>query len=93
MTEAYIYDAVRTPRGKGKQGGSLNQVTPIHLAAKYGFKELATKLLDLPDARYAHSIANVDGLYPDQLARASGHQQLGCVLQNFREAVRNVLSF
>ena len=33
MTEAYIYDAVRTPRGKGKQGGSLNQVTPIHLAA------------------------------------------------------------
>ena len=33
MTEAFIYDAVRTPRGKGKQGGSLNQVTPIHLAA------------------------------------------------------------
>ena len=33
MTEAYIFDAVRTPRGKGKQGGALNQATPIHLAA------------------------------------------------------------
>ena len=33
MTEAYIYDALRTPRGKGKQGGALNQATPIYLAA------------------------------------------------------------
>lgn len=31
MPEAYIYDAVRTPRGKGKKDGSLHQVTPIHL--------------------------------------------------------------
>lgn len=31
MTEAYIYDAVRTPRGKGKRDGSLHEVTPIHL--------------------------------------------------------------
>ncbi|WP_020650883.1 acetyl-CoA C-acetyltransferase [Solimonas variicoloris] len=33
MTEAFIYDAVRTPRGKGKKDGSLHQVTPIELAA------------------------------------------------------------
>ena len=33
MTEAYIFDALRTPRGKGKPGGALNQATPIHLAA------------------------------------------------------------
>ena len=33
MAEAYIFDALRTPRGKGKQGGALNQATPIHLAA------------------------------------------------------------
>ncbi len=33
MTEAFIYDAVRTPRGKGKKDGSLHQVTPIHLVA------------------------------------------------------------
>jgi acetyl-CoA C-acetyltransferase len=33
MTEAFIFDAVRTPRGKGKSGGGLNQTTPIYLAA------------------------------------------------------------
>ena len=31
MTDAYIFDAVRTPRGKGKADGSLHQVTPVHL--------------------------------------------------------------
>ncbi|WP_019673563.1 acetyl-CoA C-acetyltransferase [Psychrobacter lutiphocae] len=32
MTEvAYIYDAIRTPRGKGKKEGSLHQATPIWL--------------------------------------------------------------
>ncbi len=31
MTDAYIFDAVRTPRGKGKKDGSLHEVTPIHL--------------------------------------------------------------
>jgi acetyl-CoA C-acetyltransferase len=29
--EAYIYDAIRTPRGKGKAGGSLYEVKPIDL--------------------------------------------------------------
>ncbi|MBM3556775.1 MAG: acetyl-CoA C-acetyltransferase [Alphaproteobacteria bacterium] len=33
MTEAFIYDAVRTPRGKGKKDGALHEVTPIRLAA------------------------------------------------------------
>jgi acetyl-CoA C-acetyltransferase len=31
MSEAFIYDAVRTPRGKGKKDGSLHQVSPVHL--------------------------------------------------------------
>ncbi len=31
MTEAYIFDAVRTPRGKGKKDGSLHEVKPITL--------------------------------------------------------------
>jgi acetyl-CoA C-acetyltransferase len=30
--EAYIYDAVRTPRGKGKKDGGLHGVTPLRLA-------------------------------------------------------------
>ena len=32
MAECYIYDAVRTPRGKGKKGGSLHSMAPIDLA-------------------------------------------------------------
>lgn len=31
MREAYIYDAVRTPRGKGKTNGTLYEVRPIQL--------------------------------------------------------------
>ena len=34
MTEAYIYDAVRTPRGKGKADGSLHEITPVQLATQ-----------------------------------------------------------
>ncbi|MGJ8687500.1 MAG: acetyl-CoA C-acyltransferase, partial [Spongiibacteraceae bacterium] len=30
---AYIYDAIRTPRSKGKAGGSLQEVKPVSLAA------------------------------------------------------------
>lgn len=31
MSEAYIVDAIRTPRGKGKKDGSLHEVKPITL--------------------------------------------------------------
>jgi len=31
MTEAFIYDAIRTPRGKGKPDGSLHSVKPVSL--------------------------------------------------------------
>lgn len=33
MTEAYIYDAIRTPRGKGRKDGSLHEVTSARLSA------------------------------------------------------------
>jgi acetyl-CoA C-acetyltransferase len=33
MTEAYVYDAIRTPRGKGKKDGSLYEVKPVNLLA------------------------------------------------------------
>ena len=33
MTEAYIYDAIRTPRGKGRKDGSLHEVTASRLSA------------------------------------------------------------
>ena len=31
MTEAFVYDAIRTPRGKGKKDGSLHGTKPIDL--------------------------------------------------------------
>ena len=31
MSEAYIIDAIRTPRGKGKKDGSLHEIKPISL--------------------------------------------------------------
>jgi acetyl-CoA C-acetyltransferase len=34
MPEAYIYDAVRSPRGRGKADGSLHEVTALNLAAQ-----------------------------------------------------------
>ena len=34
MAEAYIYDAVRTPRGKGKSTGSLHEITSLQLATQ-----------------------------------------------------------
>ncbi len=34
MTDCFIYDAVRTPRGRGKKDGSLHEVTALELATK-----------------------------------------------------------
>jgi acetyl-CoA C-acetyltransferase len=51
MPDAYIYDAVRTPRGRGKPDGSLHEVTSLRLAetALRALKErndLDTSLVD-----------------------------------------------
>ncbi|MBW8010283.1 MAG: acetyl-CoA C-acetyltransferase [Chloroflexi bacterium] len=40
--EAYIFDGVRTPRGKGKKNGSLYEVTPINLVVTL-LKELESR--------------------------------------------------
>lgn len=34
MADAYVYDAVRTPRGRGKKDGSLHEVPAVRLAAR-----------------------------------------------------------
>jgi len=51
MADAYIYDHVRTPRGRGKKDGSLHEVTTNYLAASVlesirDRNELDTKLVD-----------------------------------------------
>ncbi len=84
MAQAYIFDAVRTPRGKGKQGGSLNQATPIHLAATvlHAIRErnrLDTANVDdivlgcvEPVGEQGADIARVAALYADYAVTAPG---------------------
>ena len=51
MTEAFIYEAIRTPRGRGKANGSLHSVKPV---------SLVTGLIDEMQARHP-------GLDPNQI--------------------------
>ncbi len=51
--EAYIFDAIRTPRGKGKKSGSLYEVAPI---------ELVTTLLTELQARNDLDTSQVDDI-------------------------------
>ena len=51
MSDAYIYDHVRTPRGKGKKDGSLHQASPVWLLrtllqAMQARNDLDTRLVD-----------------------------------------------
>ena len=49
MTDALIYDHVRTPRGKGKKDGSLHQATPVWLLR--GLLQSLQRRLDLDTAQ------------------------------------------
>ena len=42
MTEAFVYDAIRTPRGKGKKDGALHEVKPVSLVVGL-MKELQSR--------------------------------------------------
>jgi acetyl-CoA C-acetyltransferase len=42
MREAYIFDSIRTPRGRGKKSGSLHEVRPIDLLSQL-FKALSER--------------------------------------------------
>lgn len=53
MSEAYIIDAIRTPRGKGKKDGSLYEVKPI---------SLVTTLLRELEQRHQLDTAQVDDI-------------------------------
>ncbi len=49
MTDAYIYEAIRTPRGRGKSNGSLHTVKPISLVVGL-IEELRARHPDLDPA-------------------------------------------
>ncbi|HSM69565.1 MAG TPA: acetyl-CoA C-acetyltransferase [Xanthomonadales bacterium] len=86
MTEAFIYDHVRTPRGRGKPDGALHEITPIRLASHVlsairDRNELDTRLVDdvvlgcvAPVGEQGANIARVAALYADYDLSVPGKQ-------------------
>jgi len=84
MAEALIYDALRTPRGRGRKDGALHEITPIELAATAlrairDRNRIDTGLLDdvvlgVVDAvgEQGACIARVAALYADYAESAPG---------------------
>jgi len=64
-TEAFIYEAIRTPRGRGKQSGSLHSVKPISLVTGL-IDELRTRFPDLAEDRISDLILGVVSPLGDQ---------------------------
>ncbi len=50
MTEAFVYDAIRTPRGRGKAGGSLHATKPVSLVVGL-LEELRKRNPDMDTSR------------------------------------------
>jgi acetyl-CoA C-acetyltransferase len=65
MTEAYVYDAIRTPRGRGKQTGSLHEVKPISLVTGL-LHEIQRRHPDLDPAQVEDVVLGVVGPIGDQ---------------------------
>ena len=86
MTDAYIFDHVRSPRGRGKQGGSLNSITPMNLTTQVlkALKErnqLDTSILDdvilgcvTPVGEQGANIARVGAIMADYAESVPGKQ-------------------
>lgn len=86
MTDAYIFDHVRTPRGRGKASGSLHEVTPIELVrqvleALRDRNELDTRRLDdvvmgcvAPVGEQGANVARVGALMANYAQEVPGKQ-------------------
>ena len=86
MTDAFIFDHLRSPRGRGKAGGALNAVTPINLASQVlaGLRdrnELDTGILDdvvlgcvAPVGEQGANIARVAAMNADYAESVPGKQ-------------------
>jgi acetyl-CoA C-acetyltransferase len=100
MADAFVYDHVRTPRGRGKPDGALHEVTPIQLAAQVlqALRErtqLDTGLLDdvvlgcvSPIGEQGADIARVAALVAGYAETVPG-QQLNRFCASGLEAVNN----
>jgi acetyl-CoA C-acetyltransferase len=100
VTEAYIYDHVRTPRGRGKPDGSLHEITPIQLATQVleavrDRNDLDTALIDDVVFGVVGPIGEQGGNLPRVAALNAGYaqtvpgQQLNRFCASVLEAVNN----
>jgi acetyl-CoA C-acetyltransferase len=64
-TEAFIYEAIRTPRGRGKKTGSLHSVKPIDLVTGL-IGELRNRFPNLDEDRIDDIILGIVGPVGDQ---------------------------
>ena len=86
MTDAFIFDHVRSPRGKGRPDGALHEITPISLASQVlaalqGRSGFDTGLLDdvilgcvTPVGEQGANIARVAALHAGYAESAPGKQ-------------------
>ena len=86
MTEAYIFDHVRSPRGRGKPNGSLHAITPLDLASQVlgGLRDrngLDTSLVDdvilgcvAPVGEQGADIARIAAINADYAETVPGKQ-------------------
>lgn len=86
MPDAYIFDAIRTPRGRGRPDGALHAITPISLATQVlvalrDRNQLRTELVDdvimgcvAPVADQGADIARTAVLMADYAQTTSGMQ-------------------
>lgn len=86
MPEAFIYDAVRTPRGKGRPDGALHDITPLSMSVQVlealrDRNGLDTRLVDdvvlgcvAPVADQGADIARTAVLVADYAEQTSGMQ-------------------
>jgi len=100
MTEAFIFDHVRSPRGRGKPGGGLNAVTPIELATQVlkalrDRNQLDTAILDdvilgcvAPVGEQGANVGRVAAMNADYAESVPG-QQINRFCASALEAVNN----
>ena len=72
MAEALIFDAIRTPRGKGKRDGSLHEVKPVDPQSPEDGESSPNQLNRSPSAMRADGIDNVTAAFAYARRREKG---------------------
>lgn len=84
-TEAFIYDAVRTPRGKGKKDGALHEVSPIDLV-----KTVLTGLRDRNQLETGYVEDVILGCVEPVMDQGSNIARVGALHAGYDEKVAGV---